>query len=183
MDAGAGAIVAGLIFWFILISTGATLGVHHKMIESAQDVARALAPLARQYASILFGLGLLASAVLALPVLAATSAYVMAEAFGWRRSLDVGFSHARRFYLALVLSFVAALGITLMGIGPIQLLFVSSIVGGLGTPRTLLFLMRLARDRTVMGEHRIGRRLAVAGWAVTLVVACACALFLWQTFL
>jgi len=183
LDAGAGAIVAGLLFWFILISTGATLGVHHKTVETAEDAARALAPLAGQYASILFGLGLLASALLALPVLTATSAFVMSEAFGWRRSLDVGFSRARRFYIVLVITLAAAVGITLFGVSPIRLLFLSSLAGGLGTPVTLLFLMLLARDRRMMGEHRISGRLAIAGWVVTLIVAAACVLFLWQTFL
>lgn len=183
LDAGAGAVVAGLLFWFILISTGATLGVHHEAVHTAEDAAHALAPLAGQYASTLFGLGLLASALLALPVLTATSAFVMAEAFGWRRSLDVGFSRAPRFYVALVLSLAVAVGITLVGVTPIRLLFLSSLVGGLGTPVTLLFLMLLARDRRMMGEHRIGGRLATAGWVVTLIVAAACALFLWQTFL
>lgn len=183
LDAGAGAIVAGLLFWFILISTGATLGVHHETVETAEDAARALAPFAGQYASIVFGLGLLASALLALPVLTATSAFVMSEAFGWRRSLDVGFSRARRFYIVLIITLAVSLGITLIGIGPIQLLFLSSIAGGLGTPVTLLFLMLLSRDRRVMGEHRISRRLAIAGWVVTLIVAAACVLFLWQTFL
>ena len=183
LDAGAGAVVAGLLFWFILISTGATLGVHHEAVHTAEDAARALAPLAGQYASIIFGLGLLASALLALPVLTATCAFVMAEAFGWRRSLDVGFSRARAFYLTLVIVLAVAVGITLAGVSPIRLLFLSSLVGGLGTPVTLLFLMLLARDRRVMGAHRIGGRLAIAGWFVTLVVATACVLFLWQTFL
>jgi Mn2+/Fe2+ NRAMP family transporter len=119
----------------------------------------------------------------ALQLLTATSAFVMAEAFGWRRSLDVGFSRAPRFYVALVISLAVAVGITLVGVTPIRLLFLSSLVGGLGTPVTLLFLMLLSRDHRMMGEHRIGGRLATAGWVVTLIVAAACALFLWQTFL
>lgn len=183
MDAGAGAIVAGLIFWFILIATGATLGAHHETVQSAEDAARALAPLAGQYAEILFGLGLLASAMLALPILAATNAFVLAEAFGWRRSLDVGFSRARGFYVSLVICLALAVGITLVGVGPIQLLFLSSLAGGLGTPVTLVFLMLLARDQSVMGEHRINRLLAIAGWTVAGIVITACCLFLWQTFL
>ncbi|HEV2460780.1 MAG TPA: divalent metal cation transporter [Ktedonobacterales bacterium] len=95
VDAGLGMVIAGVIFWFIVIGTGATLGVHHKTVQTAQDAASALTPLAGHFASIIFGVGLLASAILALPVLAGTSAYVMAEAFGWRRSLDARF-HRRR---------------------------------------------------------------------------------------
>ncbi len=182
VDANAGMVIAGLLFWFILIATGATLGLHHQQVQTAQDAAKALAPLAGRFASLIFGAGLLASAVLAVPVLAGTSAYVMAEAFGWRRSLDASFRGAPRFYLALLISLAIAVGITFLGIGPIQLLFISSIAGGLATPVTLFLMMLIARDRTVMGNRRIGRRLTIAGFAVTAIVTAASLMFLWQTF-
>jgi Mn2+/Fe2+ NRAMP family transporter len=182
VDAGLGMVIAGIIFWFIVIGTGATLGVHHKPVQTAQDAASALAPLAGHFASIIFGVGLLASAILALPVLAGTSAYVMAEAFGWRRSLDARFHQAPRFYATLVISLAIGVALTFLGVGPIQLLFLSSIAGGLGTPITLVLMMLIARDRRVMGEKRIGGWLAAGGFAVTAVVTIACALFLWQTF-
>jgi Mn2+/Fe2+ NRAMP family transporter len=182
VDAGLGMVAAGAIFYFIVIGTGATLGVHHHQVQTAQDAAAALAPLAGPFASILFGVGLLASALLAIPVLAGTSAYVMAEAFGWRASLDARFSQARAFYVALLLSLAASVGITVLGVGPIQLLFFSSIAGGLGTPITLALLLLAARDPLVMGEHPINGLLALAGWLVTAVVTLACAIYLWQTF-
>lgn len=112
VDAASGMIAAGVIFWFIVIGTGATLGVHHQQVQTAQDAANALAPLAGRFASVIFGVGLLASAILALPVLAATSAYVMAEAFGWRASLDSHFGQARSFYGAMIASLVIGGGIT-----------------------------------------------------------------------
>jgi Mn2+/Fe2+ NRAMP family transporter len=183
VDANLGMVIAGALFWSILIATGATLGVHHRPVQTAQDAAQALAPFAGRYAALVFGVGLLASAVLAVPVLAGTSAYVMAEAFGWRRSLDTTFHRAPRFYLTLLLGLAVAAGITYVGVGPIQLLFASSIAGGLATPVTLTLMMLLARDRRVMGEHRIGPRLAIAGFGVTAVVAVASVVFLWQTFI
>lgn len=142
-------------------------------MQTAQQAAQALAPFAGRYAALIFGIGLLASAVLA-----GTSAYVMAEAFGWRRSLDASFHRAPRFYLTLLLGLVAGAGITFFGVGPIQLLFLSSIVAALATPITLFLMMLLARDRKVMGEHRIGRRLAVAGFAVTAIVTAASLIYL-----
>ena len=87
-DAGFGMFIAVAVFWFILIGTGATLGVAHKQVQTAQDAAQALAPAAGPIASYLFAMGLLASAVLAVPVLAATSAYVVGQEFGFRSSLD-----------------------------------------------------------------------------------------------
>ena len=182
VDAGVGMVFSGLIFYFILIGTGATLGVHHTPVQTAQDAAAALAPLAGKAASLVFGLGLLASAIIAVPVLAGTSAYVLAEAFDRRGSLDARFRQARWFYLALLASLAAGVAITVLGVGPIQLLFFGGIAGGLGTPLTLVMMMLAARDPRVMGAHRVGRGLASGGWAVTVVVTLACGLYLWQTF-
>ncbi|MDB5077475.1 MAG: putative transporter-NRAMP family [Chloroflexi bacterium] len=180
LDAGLGMVAAGIICYFIVVATGATLGVHHKTVQTAQDAAAALAPVAGQMASVVFGIGLLASAVLAVPVLAGTSAYVMAEAFGWRGDLDARFSHAPAFYVALLLSLTAGVGITLAGVSPIQLLFFSSLAAGLATPVTLAFMMLAARNPNAMGKHRVGRGLAIAGWLVTLVVSAASLIYLLQ---
>jgi len=182
VDAGVGMIASGLIFYFILIGTGATLGVHHTQVQTAQDAAAALAPLAGKAASLIFGLGLLASAIIAVPVLAGTSAYVIAQATDRTGNLDARFSQARSFYLALLVSLAAGVAVTFLGIGPIQLLFYGSIAGGLGTPITLAMMLLAARDKTVMGAHRVGRGLAVGGWIVFAVVAGASAIYLWQTF-
>ena len=183
VDAGVGMIASGLIFYFILIGTGATLGVHHTQVQTAQDAAAALAPLAGKAASFIFGLGLLASAIIAVPVLAGTSAYVIAQATDRQGSLDARFGQARYFYLALLVSLAAGVAITFLGVGPIQLLFFGGIAGGLGTPITLVMMMLAARDKTVMGENRVGRGLALGGWAVTAVVTLACGIYLWQTVL
>lgn len=178
VEAGVGMAFAGIIFYFILVTTGATLGVHHTTVQTAQDAAHALAPLAGHFSEVIFGIGLLASAVLAVPVLAGTCAYVMAEAFGWRGSLDTKFATAPRFYAALLVSLVIALGIALLGESPIHLLFVASIAGGLGTPVTLALMMLIARDRRIMGDRRLSAPLVVAGWAVAAAVSLACLAFI-----
>ncbi|GAC1396094.1 MAG: divalent metal cation transporter [Vulcanimicrobiaceae bacterium] len=180
-EAVVGIVFAGLIFWFIVIATGATLGVHHKTVETAQDAANALVPIAGRNAGLLFGIGLLGSALIAIPVLAGTSAYVMAEAFGWRRSLDASFARADRFYKTLVASLAIGAGIALCGVPPIKLLFISGIAGGIATPFTLALMMLVGRSRKVMGSEILGRRITVAGWFVTAVVTLAAVVFLVQT--
>jgi Mn2+/Fe2+ NRAMP family transporter len=119
--------------------------------------------------------------VLALPVLAGTCAYVLAEALGWKGSLNLRFTQARGFYVSMLLCLALAVALTLVGISPIQFLFWSSLAGGLGTPITLALLMLVARNRGVMGAQRIGSRLAIGGWLVTAVVVTACVVFLTQT--
>lgn len=181
LDAGAGMVLAGALCWFIVIATGATLGATGTEVQTAQDAAAALAPAAGRYVAMLFGLGLLASAVLAVPVLAGTSAYVLAEVCGWRASLDAPFARARPFYGAMLASLAIGAAITFLGVGPIRLLFLSSIAGGLATPFTLALLLLIARDRAAMRGERIGGGLAAAGWLVVAVVTAAAAAFLWQT--
>lgn len=183
VEAGSGMVFAGLIFYFILVTTGATLGKDHAHVQTAQDAANALSPLVGHFSSVIFGTGLLASAVLAVPVLAGTSAYIMAETFGWRRSLDARFARAPRFYLCLFGSLVAAVVIGLIGVSPMTLLFIASIAGGLGTPVTLVMMMLIGSDRRVMRDKRLPKPLVIAGWTVAAIVSLACVAFILQTVL
>lgn len=177
-----GAIGAGITFWFIVIATGATLGVHHKTVQTAEEAAMALTPIAGRYAATLFGIGLLGSALLALPVLLATSAYVAKEMFGWHGRLDAKFFQAKGFYGIMLV--VAAIGcaIAFAGIPPIRLLFMSSIAGGIATPVTLVFMLLAACDERVMKKRPLKPWLRVAGWVTTAIVTIAAVTFLYQTF-
>lgn len=181
-DAGVGMLFTVVIFWFILIGTGATLGVNHLPIQTAQDAARALEPVAGPLASDLFALGLLASAILAVPVLAATTAYMMGQEFGWACGLSNSVERARRFYLVVAASIFIAIAVSFIGISPIRLLFVSSIVGGIGAPISLAFLLRVAGNRRIMGDRPIGRVLAVIGWGTAIMIGAISLYFLWQQF-
>lgn len=181
-DAGFGMVFAVAIFWFILISTGATLGVHHEKVQTAQQAAQALRPVAGPIASDLFAIGLLASAVLAVPVLATSSAYIIGSEFGWPRGLSLPWRRAKRFYAALAGAIAAAVVVSFVGVPPIKLLFVSGIVGGLGTPISLVFLLLIARNREIMRQHPIGRILMVGGSLTAILVTAVSLYFLWQQF-
>jgi Mn2+/Fe2+ NRAMP family transporter len=181
VDAVLGIVVAGLTFWFILVATGATLGVHHHTVQTAQDAAQALAPIAGPFAQFIFAIGLLGSALVAIPVIAGTCAYVAAEMFGWRRSLDARFARARQFYLTLGGCMIVAIVIGMAGVPPIQLLFFSGIAGGIATPLTMGLMLLVARNRRVMHNARISGWLAVAGWCVTAIVGTATLVYLGQT--
>jgi Mn2+/Fe2+ NRAMP family transporter len=154
------------VFWFILVGTGATLGQHHVHVQTADQAARALQPLAGSAARYVFGVGLLASAVVALPVLMATTAHVVGDSFDWRTGLSQRITKAPRFYAVIGGSIALGAVISLVGISPIQILFVASIAGGVGTPVSLVFLLRVAGDTQVMAGRPVSRGLLVCGWTV-----------------
>jgi Mn2+/Fe2+ NRAMP family transporter len=177
-DAIIGIFFAVAIFWFILVTTGATLGVHHHKIQTAQDAAAALRPIAGSAASYIFGIGLLGSAFVALPVLMGTVAYVVGAEFDWRRGLNEKVRNAPAFYAVIAVSTLLGSGIAYSGISPIRLLFIASIVGGIATPITLVFLLLVASDPQLMRDHTIGRGLGIAGWAVTGLVTVVSLIYL-----
>jgi Mn2+/Fe2+ NRAMP family transporter len=177
-DALAGMFFAVAVIWFILVTTGATLGTHHRKVETAQDAAAALKPVAGSAASYVFGIGLLGSALLSLPVLMGTVAYVVGAEFDWRRGLSQKVKNAPAFYTVIAVSTVLGGSIAYSGISPIRLLVFASIVGGLATPITLVFLLVVASDRRMMKDHAIGPRLHVAGWFVTALVAVVSVIYL-----
>ncbi|HEX5415489.1 MAG TPA: divalent metal cation transporter [Chloroflexota bacterium] len=179
LDAAVGIGIAVLLFWFITVATGATLGVHHQPVATAEDAARALEPIAGPFAGFLFALGLLASALLAVPILSATSAYVMAATFRWRGSLNEPVGRgSRAFYAVLVGSLVIGVGLTVLGVEPIQLLFFAGIVGGIGTPLLLVFLLLIAGSQTIMGRYRVSGFIQAIGWLSAIVIGLASIVYL-----
>jgi Mn2+/Fe2+ NRAMP family transporter len=178
LDAALGMLVATVTFLFILVATGATLGVHQMTVQTAADAAIALKPLAGPWASALFGIGLLGSALVAVPVIAATTGYVVAQTFNWPGTLDAPLRDARGFYGTIVISLAIAAALSLIGVSPIALLYWASLAGGIATPVTLYFAVRVARDERMMGAHRISPWLAAAGWVVTAIMTAAALTFL-----
>jgi Mn2+/Fe2+ NRAMP family transporter len=181
-DGIAGAAFAGALFWFILVASGATLGVHHLPVETAEQAAEALRPIAGPFAQELFAIGLLASAVIALPVIMASGGYGAAAYGGWPRGLSRRVRQAPRFYAVIVAQAVVGAALAFVDISPIRLLFITSLIEGVATPLGLVMLVLVAGDRRLMREQWVGRGLRVAGWVVAVLVATVSALYLGQQF-
>jgi Mn2+/Fe2+ NRAMP family transporter len=165
-----GAVFTAVVLWFMLAASAATLGRHHETATSAQGAAQALRPLAGRLAADIFAIGLVTSAIVALPVLMATTAYMVGAQFDWRRGLFEPVRRAQGFYGVLAASIGLSFAVTLANISVVGMLFAASVIGGFGTPIGLVVLVLLARDRTVMGAQRISGPLAVTGWVVAFVV-------------
>ncbi len=170
LGAVVGAISTAVILWFMLVACAATLGRRHLAVATAQDAASALRPLAGSLAPGFFAAGLVASAVVALPVLMATTAHVVGAEFDWRRGLSQKVRHAQGFYGILAASIALGVAVDLAGVPPIVMLVAASVIGGLGTPIGIALLVGLGRDPQVMGDQRISVRLAAAGWTAAIVV-------------
>jgi Mn2+/Fe2+ NRAMP family transporter len=170
-DAASGMFVAVALFWFILIATAATAGVHHKSIETAQDAAAVLAPFAGPAAKYIFAIGLLASSAIAVPVLAATTAYLAGAEFGFPSGLSKRFGEATYFYMIVAVAIAIAIGISMAGVPAITLLFAASIAGALGTPISLVFLLLIGQDRRIMRGRPITGFSRALGWVTAAAVA------------
>ena len=181
-DAVLGVLAAGAGFLFVLVASGTTIGLHRLPIETAADAARALEPLAGPWAAALFGFGLLGSAALTVPILASTTAYVVAHTFGFSGTLDARPREAKAFYAIIVIVLLLSAVVSLAGFPLIRLLFWASIAGGLGTPVTLIFLNLVARNRTLMGSYRVSPSLSLAGWGITAIVTIVSLAFLFSLF-
>ena len=169
-DAAFGMLVAGSSFLFILIAGAATSGIHHVTIQTAGDAASALRPLAGAWDQRLFGAGLFASAAIAIPVIAATNGYVVAQLLELPASLTLRPTQAPAFYRVIFLSLALAGGLALLPIPMISLLYWVSVAAGVATPVTLTLTMIVAQNRELMRGRPISLPLAFAGWTIVAIV-------------
>lgn len=152
-----GFIYSQIITIFIIIATGATLHAQGAVINTAADAARALAPVAGPAASWLFAIGIIGAGLLALPVLSASTAYVVAETAGWKHeSLNNKVKSAKGFYAVITLSLLAGVAMLILGFDPIKSLYYSQVLAGLLAPFLLVLVMILANRKSVMGDFRSG---------------------------
>ena len=173
-DINAGMIYSNLVAFFIIVTTAATLGAHGKHdIATAQDAAQALRPLAGPFAALLFTLGMVGTGILAVPVMAASSAYVAAETFRFREGLNEPLRRATRFYGIIAAGIVIGIAMDLLKINPIAALFWSAILNGVAAVPLLAVLVWFASSRKIMRQWRSSRLAVAWGWATVALMAAA----------
>lgn len=178
-DTTAGMAYSNVVMWAIMATAAATLGsAGIATVASAEDAAMALAPLGGPYAFLLFSLGVIGVGLMAIPVLAGSAAYAVAEAFGWREGLHRQFSQAPAFYGTIIFAVGLGLVITLAGVNPIRLLYYAAVVNGIVSVPLLAIIVSLAASRRVMGEHATTPGETFRGWLLFGLVAAAVLLLL-----
>jgi Mn2+/Fe2+ NRAMP family transporter len=166
-----GSVLSDLVALFIIVSTAATLYSSGILINTADDAARALEPLAGPYARLLFGLGLFGASMLAASVLPLSTAYAVCGAFGWERGVSRSWSEAPIFnglYTALIA--LAAAFVLIPGLPLIQVIVATQFLNGLLLPIVLIFVLRLVNDRDVMGEYTNNRLFNIVSYGTTAIL-------------
>lgn len=174
IDVWSGMLLSNMVMFFIIAACGGILFPHGiTQITSAAQAAEALRPFAGNATYFLFAIGIIGTGLLAIPVLAGSSSYAIAESLGWREGLYRGLNQAYAFYGIIIISMLVGLGLNFVGLDPIKALIYSAVANGLVAPFILFFIVKIASNKKIMG-HWLNRPLATAiGWATTILMAAA----------
>ncbi len=176
IDTFVGMGVSNVVAFFIMLTAAITLHSHGVTeIQSSAEAAKALRPLAGEFAFVLFAAGIIGTGMLAVPVLGGSAAYAVAEAFRWRTGLGLPLVKARGFYAILSVSTLLGVALNFTSIDPIKALFWSAVINGVIAVPVMVVMMLMASNSEVMGQFVIGRRLKLLGWLATGVMALAVA--------
>jgi Mn2+/Fe2+ NRAMP family transporter len=157
MDVDFGMIFSGIIMFFIILTTGTVLfeQVIHQ-IDTVEQAALALKPVAGNFAYLLFSIGVISTGLIAIPVLSGSLSYIFAESFGWEEGLDKKFHEAKGFYAIIVVSLLVGLGINFIGISPIKALIYTAVLYGISAPVLIGIILHIANNKSIMGEFTNG---------------------------
>lgn len=173
-DVDFGMSFSGLVMFFIILTTGTVLfngGIHQ--IDTVEQAAQALKPLAGNSAYLLFATGVIGTGLLAIPVLSGSLSYIITEAFGWEEGLNKKFHEARAFYIIIAVSLLLGLSLNYVGISPIQALIYSAILYGITAPVLIAIILHISNNKKVMGNFTNGRTVNVLGFATLIIMTAA----------
>ena len=165
---------AGIIMYFIILTTGTTLHQHGIVeIETAKQAAEALKPFAGNAAYLLFTLGLVGTGLLGVPILAGSGAYAVSEAMHWRGSLEDKPRVAGKFYTVIALSVLIGFLLEFIGVNSVKALFWSAVLNGVLAPPLLVMVVMLSGDQKVMGDKTAPKFVRLLGWIAAVVMGVA----------
>lgn len=177
-DVDTGMAFSGLVMYFIILTTGTVLynsGVH--TIDTVEQAANALKPLAGNLAYVLFAIGVIGTGFIAIPVLSGSISYMFSETFGWEQGLDKKFHEAKGFYLIIATSLILGLSLNYIGISPIDALILTAILYGVSAPVLIAIILHISNNKTIMGKHTNTTKDNIFGF-LALVVMLVCAVLL-----
>ncbi|MDE1150157.1 MAG: divalent metal cation transporter [Azospirillaceae bacterium] len=174
LDTMVGMGVSNVVALCIILATAATLNAHGITdIQTSAQAAEALRPVAGPFAFALFAAGIIATGLLAVPVLAGSAAYGVSELFGWAEGLDRRPREARNFYATIALATLGGAALTFTGLDPVKALYWSAVVNGVLAAPLMAVMMVIASNPRIMGRLTLPRGMKIAGWLAALAMALA----------
>lgn len=184
-DVAVGMLFSQLITWVIMITTAGSLHMNGITdIQTADQAAQALEPLVKifpysgQLSKAIFALGIIGTGLLAIPVLAGSSAYALSETLGWKEGLGKKFRKAKSFYLVIIFSTIIGLWIALSNIDPIQALIYAAVINGIVAVPILFVILKISNDKTILVERTNGLFSKIVGWITFAIMTISVIAFL-----
>ena len=176
-DTALGMALSQIIMWAIIITTSGSLHAHDITdIQSADQAAKALEPLVKSFpnageiAKTIFALGIIGTGLLAIPVMAGSSAYALSDIFGWKQGLNKKFKEAKAFYLVILASKVIGLWINFSSIDPIKALVYTAVINGVVAVPILVAVMKIANDKEILRDRINGQISNIIGWTTVIIM-------------
>lgn len=173
-DVDFGMTLSGLVMYFIILTTGTVLfngGIHQ--IDTVEQAAMALKPLAGNLAYVLFAIGVIGTGLIAIPVLSGSVSYIFAETFGWEQGLDKKFHEAKAFYVVIAISLILGLSLNYIGISPVKALIYTAVLYGLTAPVLIAIILHISNNKKIMGENVNSRTTNVLGFLALIIMTAA----------
>jgi len=173
-DTGIGMVVSNVIAIFIIYATATTLHASGLTdIQTSAQAAEALRPIAGKFTFVVFATGIIGTGLLAVPVMAGSGAYALAETFRWTEGLDRKLFHAKAFYATIAVSTLAGIALNFTSLNPVKALFWAAVVNGVLAAPVMAVIMVIAGSKRIMGEFTLPVPMLIMGWAATLIMLAA----------
>ena len=182
-DIDFGMTFSGLVMFFIILTTGTVLfkgGIHQ--IDTVEQAAMALKPLAGDAAYLLFAIGIIGTGLIAIPVLSGSLSYIITETFGWEQGLDKKFHEAKAFYIIIAISLLLGLSLNYIGISPVQALIYTAILYGLTAPVLIAIILHISNNKKVMGKFTNSKTTNILGFGALIIMTFASVVLVYMQF-
>ena len=183
MDVDFGMFFSNLVMYFIILTTGTVLfkgGITE--INSVEQAAKALEPLAGKLSYLLFALGIIGTGLLAIPVLTGCLSYMLSETFNWNGGLDKKYYEAKPFYWVIIISLLIGLAINYIGINPVQALLYTAILYGVTSPVLITVILHISNNKKIMGEYTNSKWSNILGAIALLLMTASAVLLIYFQF-
>ncbi len=183
LDVNLGMLLSNMVMFFIILATGTALFANGiTQIDTVEQAAKALEPVAGKASYLIFTIGVIGTGFLAIPVLSGSLSYIVSETFGWKGDLDKSFKQAKPFYIVIIISLMLGLLINYLGISPIQALLYTAILYGLTSPILIAIVLHISNNKKIMKENTNSKLSNFLGFLTLIVMTAAAAALIYLQF-